>query len=215
MGGLDRLYDRFVLASSFHIVRLFIRFFVNCKVFGQENIPQGNRVLFLSNHLSAFDVFLVPWAIYSKYPNEYIRQAAKEELFGIPLVGWLLKKIGGFPIKRGSANITSIRSIEKHTKESKVVLYPEGTRSVDNKIRSGNRMVGRIIIATKPTVIPVLVTGTEKLIPVGKIFPRIGAKIEIRFGPPINLEEEFGYPSIKESSAKVIEKVMKTISELS
>ena len=215
MGGLDRLYDRFILASSFHIVRFFIRFFVNCKVFGQENIPLGNRVLFLSNHLSAFDVFLVPWAIYSKYPDEYIRQAGKHELFDIPIVGWFLKKIGGFPIKRRSANISSIKSIEKHIKESKVILYPEGTRSVDRKIRSGNRMVGRIITVTKPTVIPVLVKGTEKLIPVGKIFPRIGAKIEIIFGPPINLEKEFGYPSVKESSEKVIEKVMKTISELS
>ena len=215
MGGLDRLYDRFILASSFQIVRFFIRFFVDCKVFGQENIPHGKRVLFLSNHLSAFDVFLVPWAIYTKYPDEYIRQAGKQELFSIPFIGWYLKKIGGFPIKRGSGNLSSIRSIEKHIIESKVVLYPEGTRSVDSKIKPGNRMVGRIIKATKPAVVPVLVKGTERLIPVGKIFPRFGVKVEIRFGPPININEEYENPSVKESSTKIIEKVMETITDLS
>jgi 1-acyl-sn-glycerol-3-phosphate acyltransferase len=215
MGGFDKLYDRLILASSFHIVRFFIRYFVDCKVIGEENIPHGNGVLFLSNHLSAFDVFLVPWAIYTKYPNECIRQAGKQELFSVPLIGWFLKKIGGFPIKRGSANISSIRSIEKYIRESRVVLYPEGTRSIDNKIQAGNRMVGRIIKATKPAVVPVLVKGTEKLIPVGKIFPRVGAKIEVHFGPPVNLEEEFLNPRVKESSTKIIEKVMQTISDLS
>ena len=94
MGGFDKLYDRLILASSFHIVRFFIRYFVDCKVIGEENIPHGNGVLFLSNHLSAFDVFLVPWAIYTKYPNECIRQAWKQELFSVPLIGWFLKKIG-------------------------------------------------------------------------------------------------------------------------
>jgi len=215
MGGLDRLYDRFILAFSFHLLRFFIRFFADCKVSGEENIPSGNKVLFLSNHISAFDVFLVPWAIYSKYPNEYIRTAGKQELFSIPFVGWLLKKVGGFPISRGRANISSIRTIEKYIKQSKVILYPEGTRSVDSRMKSGNRMVGRIIAVTRPTVVPVLVEGTEKLIPVGKIFPRIGAKIEIKFGPPVNLKEEFSNPSVKAASTMIIEKVMKTISGLS
>ena len=215
MGRLERLYDRFILASSFQIVNFFIRFFVDCKVFGQENIPHGNRVLFLSNHLSAFDVFLVPWAIYTKYPNEFIRQAGKQELFSIPFIGWFLKKIGGFPIKRGSANLSSIRSIEEHIIESRVVLYPEGTRSVDSKIKSGNRMVGRIIKTPKPSVVPVLVKGTERLIPVGKIFPRFGVEIEVRFGPPINFKKEYQNPSVKDSSTKIIEKVMDAITDLS
>ncbi len=195
-------------------VGLLVRVFTIPKIIGTENIPPGGNVLFLSNHISALDVLVIPWIIYAKYPRELIRQAGKEELFELPVVGWILSKWRGFPVKRGGADRKSIRMIEEYIREGKVILYPEGTRSRDGSLMRGNRMVGRIVRNTTPTVVPVSVKGTDQVIPVGKTMPRRGARIEIRFGEPMDLEDEYAIASTKEASQKIIDRVMREISEM-
>ena len=191
-----------------------MRLFTKMKITGMENIPPGGNILFLSNHVSALDVLVIPWAIYSKYPKELLRQAGKEELFDIPVVGWILHKWRGFPIKRGGADRKSIRMIEEYIKEGKVILYPEGTRSRDGQLLRGNRMVGRIVRNTTPTVVPVSIKGTDRVIPVGKTIPRPGTKVELRFGAPMDLSDAYAIVNTKEASQKIIDSVMTAIGEL-
>ena len=176
--------------------------------------PAGGNILFLSNHISALDVLVIPWAIYLKYPKELLRQAGKEELFDIPVVGWILRKWRGFPIKRGGADRKSIRMIEEYIREGKVILYPEGTRSRDGRLLQGNRMVGRIVRNTTPTVVPVSIKGTDRVIPVGKTIPCPGTRVELRFGAPIDLSDEYAIANTKEASQKIIDRVMMAIGEL-
>ena len=153
MGGPGPWAERISIFVVFHLVKLFLWLFTRTRVRGLENIPPGGGVLFLSNHISALDVFCIPWAIYTKFPQEVIRQVGKEELFHIPIVGWILSKIRGFPIKRGRADLTAIREIEKFIRNDKVVIYPEGTRSRDGKLGKGNRMVGRFIRGARPCLL--------------------------------------------------------------
>ncbi len=214
MGGPGPWVERIAIYVVFHLVRLFLRLFTHTHVVGMENVPPGGGVLFLSNHISALDVFCVPWAIYSKYPQEVIRQVSKEELLHIPVIGWILSKIRAFPIRRGRADLSGIREIENFIRNDKVVLYPEGTRSRDGKLGKGNRMVGRFILDVKPTVIPVAIKGTNQVLPVGKMFPRRGVDIEIVFGAPLDLSAEFEIESSKESSIRIVDKVMRSISSL-
>lgn len=214
MGGPGPRVERVTIFVVFHLVRLFLRFFTHTRVVGVENIPPGGGALFLSNHISALDVFCIPWAIYTKYPDDVIRQVGKEELFQIPVVGWILSKIRGFPIKRGKGDLSAIREIEGFIRNDKVVLYPEGTRSRDGKLGKGNRMVGRFIRGARPKVIPVAVKGTDRILPVGKTIPRRGVNVEIIFGEPLDLSEEFAMGNIKESSVRIVEKVMSAISSL-
>jgi len=195
-------------------VGLLVRLFTKMKITGMENIPSGGNILFLSNHISALDVLVIPWAIYLKYPEELLRQAGKEELFDIPVVGWILSKWRGFPIKRGGADRKSIRMIEEYIKEGKVILYPEGTRSRDGRLMRGNRMVGRIVRNTTPTVVPVSIKGTDRVIPVGKTIPRPGTKVELRFGAPMDLSDEYAIANTKEASQQIIDRVMTAIGEL-
>ncbi len=209
------LIERVMIRAGRVFVGLIVRLFTRMKITGMENIPPGGNILFLSNHISALDVLVIPWAIYSKYPEELLRQAGKEELFGIPVVGWILYKWRAFPIKRGGADRKSIRMIEEYTKEGKVILYPEGTRSRDGQLLKGNRMVGRIVKNVMPTVVPVSVKGTDRVIPVGKIMPRPGTRVEIRFGAPMDLSDEYEITNTKEASQKIIDRVMSAIGELS
>ena len=69
MGGPGPWVEWIAIYVVFHLVKLFLRLFTRTRVISTENIPPGGGVLFLSNHISALDVFCVPWAIYSKYPQ--------------------------------------------------------------------------------------------------------------------------------------------------
>ncbi|MDA1000536.1 MAG: lysophospholipid acyltransferase family protein [bacterium] len=200
--------------SLFHLAGFFFRWMVRAKFIGTEHIPPGGGAIFLSNHISALDAVLVPWTIYSVYPEDTIWKLAKEELFRIPLAGWYLRNIHAFPIKRGAAELSAIRDLEGRIRRDKVILYPEGTRSRDGRLRRGNRMVGKIIRDTKPIVIPVYVSGTDQVFPVGRIFPRWGKEITIRFGASLSLDKEYAIENVRESSQAVVDRVMAAIAEL-
>lgn len=214
IAGTGPLAERLMIRLGRGLVGLLVRLFTKMKITGMENIPPGGNILFLSNHISALDVLVIPWAIYLKYPEELLRQAGKEELFNIPIVGWILHKWRGFPIKRGGADRKSIRMIEEYIREGKVILYPEGTRSRDGQLLQGNRMVGRIVRNTTPTVVPVSIMGTDRVIPVGKTIPRPGTRVELRFGAPMDLSDEYAIANTKEASQKIIDRVMREIGEL-
>ena len=214
MGGPGPWIERFAIFLTFHVVGLFLRWAGRVRIVGREHIPPGGGVLFLANHISALDVFLLPWCIYEKFPQEMLRQVSKEELLRIPVLGWWFGKIRAFPIKRGRADLSAIRAIEGFIKSDKVVIYPEGTRSRDGKLGAGNRMVGRFIRSAKPTVIPVAIKGTDQVFPVGKMLPRRGANMEVIFGPPLDLSKEYEIENMKESSLQITGKVMKAISAL-
>ena len=215
IAGTGPLSERVMIRLGRGFVGLLVRLFTKMKITGMENIPPGGNILFLSNHISALDVLVIPWAIYLKYPEELLRQAGKEELFGIPVVGWILHKWRGFPIKRGGADRKSIRMIEEYIREGKVILYPEGTRSRDGQLLQGNRMVGRIVRNTTPTVVPVSIKGTDQVIPVGKTIPRPGTRVELQFGAPVDLSDEYAIANTKEASQQIIDRVMAAIGELS
>ena len=214
MGGPGPWFQRLIILGVFHLVGLLLCRFLRLRVHGVENIPKGGGVLFLSNHISAVDVVAIPWCIYQKFPEERLWKLAKEELFHVPFIGWVIRKLRALPVKRGSADLSTIRLLEKHVREDKVILYPEGSRSKDGRIGPGNRMVGRIILNTKPKVVPVAVKGTNRAVPVGRFFPRPGVKIEVTFGMPLELWAEYTIENRKESSVRIVEKVMRAISSL-
>lgn len=110
--------------------------------------------------------------------------------------------------------MSAIREIENFIRNEKVVIYPEGTRSRDGKLGKGNRMVGKFIRGARPVVIPVAIKGTDNVLPVGKLFPRMGVRIEIAFGAPLDIESELGVENVKESSILIVDKVMAAISSL-
>ncbi len=214
MGGRGPWVERFVITVSYSMVRLFIRWVGSIRILGKENIPSSDGVLYLSNHISALDVFIVPYAIYSEQPQVVLRQISKEEILKIPVIGWWLTKLRAFPIRRGKADIGAIRTVENFIRADQVIIYPEGTRSKDGKLGPGNRMVGKFIRSARPVVIPMALKGTNRVIPVGDTIPRRGVDIEVSFGPPLMLDEELAIENVRESSVRIIDKAMKEIASL-
>ena len=81
------------------ISRAICRIFGRMQVIGRENIPKTGGVLLCGNHVSYID----PPALGCQ-AGRLVHFMAKIELFKIPVLGFLIKGVGAFPVKRGTAD---------------------------------------------------------------------------------------------------------------
>ena len=147
------------------------------QVEGLETLPQ-ERALLCPNHASNLDPIYVAVAL----PNNYrLHFMGKEELFRNPILNWLLRKLGAFPVSRGNNDIQAVKtSIQVLKENDNLLIFPEGTTirngigSVDGlppHAKSGAAMIG---IRTGAQLVPVFVDGAKKPF----------RKVRIIFGTP-------------------------------
>lgn len=117
---------------------------------GRENLPEGGALL-CGNHTTASDPFCVVFAVGAK---PQCRVMAKEELMKLPVIGWLLKKVGVIGVARGKADVGAIKEALKALKNGeKLLLFPEGTRVEEGG--EGAAHTGAAMLATR-TGVPIL-----------------------------------------------------------
>jgi 1-acyl-sn-glycerol-3-phosphate acyltransferase len=149
---------------------------------GFENLPTGGA-LFLVNHQSYLDPMLV--GAPQSRPVSYL---ARDDLFRVPFVGWVLRNTYVLPISRESAGSASIReSIRRIQHGFYVGIFPEGTRSHDGtlgELKPGFLMLARM--ANVP-VIPVGVAGAHRVFPKRSRFFRLGC-VRVVYGKPMPAE---------------------------
>ena len=95
-----------------------------------------------------------------------------------------------------------------------MILFPEGTRSRDGSIGKPRGGAGLLILETKPTVIPVCISGMDKLLPIGSIFPRMFKRIYICYGAPLDLSEFRGLEKNKNVAQSIMNQVMEDIQKM-
>jgi len=154
---------------------------VKIEVQGQDNIPRGKPVVFACNHASQFDIPI----LYKALPVQF-RFVVKKELFKIPLFGFALHHAGYIPIDRsgGKAALRSLqKAAERVKKGASIVIFPEGTRSPDGRLRPFK--MGGILIAIKAgcPIVPVAISGSHNVLPKGSLRIRPG-RIKVTIGLP-------------------------------
>lgn len=165
------------------IILFKILFYLEVK--GKENIPEKGSFILASNHTSYLDPLVL--GIASPRPLYYL---AKISLFKNPLFSWLIQLLGAIPLERESFYSYTLRNALKLLKNGHgVVIFPEGTRSEDGKIKDGKGGVGFLAIKGKSPIIPVKIKGTEKALPVKGKFVK-PAKVKIIIGKPLYFEKE-------------------------
>lgn len=117
-----------------HMVILLARLIVGIRVEvrGRENLPRGRAAIVVSKHMSDLD----PIVGLTLMPE--LTALAKKELFAIPIIGILLKKLGIVRIDRQSGTAhQEMPRVVMHLAETgrPLIVYPEGTRS-----RPGERL---------------------------------------------------------------------------
>ena len=179
------------------------KLFYNFKIEGWENVPEKEGVIIASNHRSYADPVILTMPM--KRPVTYM---AKEELFHNKIFGAFIRFLGAFPVKRGAGDMQVIDDCVDILESGRnVVIFPEGTRSKENKVGRGK--TGVALIAAK--------SGADVL-PMGIVFegPKLHfrSKVTLKIGKLIKSEElDIGDGSPKQ--LKLIKKrIMASITEL-
>ena len=183
---------------------------------GREHIPRTGPVLLASNHLSFSDSFVIPLVA----PRRVVFLAKSEYFTGKGLSGmwvrWLFTATGAVPVRRGThgaAQEALDSALEILNDGHAFVIYPEGTRSLDGRLYRGRTGVAWLALTAGCPVVPVALSGTQDIQPVGSRRPRI-RKITVRFGEPLDFSHLQGAkpgPARREAT----DAIMAAIHELS
>jgi len=173
---------------------------VNVTVKGLEKLDLSRNYVYVSNHASMFDI---P-AIIAGIPDE-IRIVYKRELERIPLFGWGLKWGSYVGIDRGKG-AEAIRSLEEATGKirsgASVLLYAEGTRTLDGKLQPFKRGAFNLAVKAGVPVVPLTVNGSFGILPKHSISIQPG-RVELILEKPIFLGNDRG----KDAELKLMEEV--------
>lgn len=199
---------------SWLVVGAFLAGCNRLKITGAEHVPPGGGVLLAANHLSIFDTLLIPWANIATVRLEKVWAPAKAELFDIPLLNRIIASWGAFPVRRGAQDFGAMRQLIELMRCEKVMLFPEGTRSPDGRLGAGNRAVGKLIYLARPRVIPTAIFGTDRLLAKDHYLPRLFSRLEVRFGPALDLEPYYAAEDSKATAEAIIHIVMRHIARL-
>jgi glycerol-3-phosphate dehydrogenase (NAD(P)+) len=137
-------------------------------------------VIIASNHRSFLDPFVLGVTLPWRRPMQYV---AKVELFEGRWRGWILSRVGAFPIRRGQSDETAMETARLVLERGGTVcIFPEGTRIRQGSLGTPKRGVGRLALETGAAVVPIAVHGTEQVRRGWRIRPR---KVRLRVGRPV------------------------------
>jgi len=181
-----------------------IRFFQRIKPIGIENIPTDRGYMICANHIAAKDVIMIGAA----YP-EPIRFIAKKELFTVPILGSLIKKLGAIKLDRGGSDVAAIKTSVNLAKSGfNVAIFPQGHRypGVDPATTPTKNGAALIAYKSESDILPVFIkTKNNKY--------RFLRKIEIIFGKPIKNSElgfiKGGTDEYKAATDKIFAEILK------
>jgi 1-acyl-sn-glycerol-3-phosphate acyltransferase len=155
--ALDRGVNLGVYLVARAILQPFCLLYFRLRRVGIEHVPRSGPVIFAANHRSFLDPFVI--GMLTPRPVYYV---AKKELFAHPVVGWLLSRLGAFPIDRGAGDQQAMETARRILERGDcVVIFPEGTRTRPGPLGAPRRGVGRLSLQTGAPVVPVAVFGTE------------------------------------------------------
>ncbi len=199
---------------TFFGIDFFYRIVTRSRAIGAENIPKTGGVLLAPNHLSAWDVFLVPYFAISRFSSRQVWLPAKIELFEFPPMALLLTLLRVFPVKRGKKDTAAIQKMIARLKEHIVIIYPEGTRSKTGKLGRGKVGIGKIILEARPAVVPTLVINTNYCFPPGAWLPNLFQKLYVVYGKPLQLDEYYAMENSRQAARAITDRLMEAIAEL-
>jgi 1-acyl-sn-glycerol-3-phosphate acyltransferase len=174
-----KIFYRFAQYVSWFYFKAFHRL----EVHGIKNVPQSGSFILASNHSSYFD----PPALGCRLPRN-LHYFARDSLFFWPL-GLLIRNLNSIPVNRSQLDIATLKRVLKVLKGGDpLLLFPEGTRSADGNLGEGKKGIGLLLAKSQVDVLPARVTGGNKVLGKGMLFPRIGRKLVVEYGTLLKID---------------------------
>ncbi|MEV6070206.1 lysophospholipid acyltransferase family protein [Nocardia sp. NPDC052001] len=156
------------------------------EVEGLHHVPADGPVIIAANHLAVVDSLYLCLVL-----NRPVTFIAKQEYFTTGgfrgrVNRWVMKATGQVPVDRtgGQAGGDSLAAAVRILEEGGIWgIHPEGTRSPDGRIYRGRTGVIRVAMQTGAPVVPVVLSGTDRVNPRNRRFLR-PAKVRISIGRP-------------------------------
>jgi 1-acyl-sn-glycerol-3-phosphate acyltransferase len=150
---------------------------------GLENVPREGALILAPNHFSQMDHFFV-----GVYLRRKIRFMAKSQMFGPPVLTYVYKHGGVFPVRRGHHDEEAIETAREILRQEEMLLvYAEGGRSRSDRMGKPKPGIGRIAVESGAPVVPVAIYGSAKVRSWKRLrFP----KVTVQFGEPVGFPTE-------------------------
>lgn len=153
------------------------------RAIGIETVPKKGALILAPNHFSQMDHFFI-----GLYLRRKVRFMAKSQMFGPPVLTYVYKHGGVFPVRRGHHDEKAIETARIILSQDEMLLvYAEGGRSRSGKLKEVKPGIGRIALESGAPVVPVAIQGSEKVRRWKRLnFPRV----TVRFGEPLRFPVE-------------------------
>jgi 1-acyl-sn-glycerol-3-phosphate acyltransferase len=153
------------------------------RAYGVKNVPKRGPLVLAPNHLSQMDHFFC-----GLYLRRKIRFMAKSQMFGTPVLTYIYKTGGVFPVRRGQHDEEAFKTaFELVEQEEMLLMYAEGGRSRSGEMGEPKPGIGRIALETGVPIVPVAIHGSATVRRWKRLrFP----KVRVRYGEPLVYEVE-------------------------
>jgi 1-acyl-sn-glycerol-3-phosphate acyltransferase len=187
------------------------------KVEGAQYVPEQGPVILAANHLSIIDPLFLGVAC----PRP-VRFIAKKELFDEStfmkrIVARTLKALGPVSVDRRpgqSSQEAMNNSLDVINGGEVFGIFPEGTRSPDGRLYKGQTGLAWLALSTGAPVVPVALTGTQRILPPGRRIPSFN-RVGVRFGEPVDLSPWAGRADKAKPRREATDAIMDAIAKLS
>ncbi len=169
----------------------------------KEEFQLESRYVVMSNHQSAFDIFI----LYGYLPFDFTF-LSKIEVFKIPLFGLAMKIVGAIGVERGNTKKlkSTILAMQNYLKQDRsLLIFPEGTRSIDGKLLPFKK--GGFMLAKKSNakILPVTIIGSKEVLRKGSFFINPFKKVKLIISKPIETKSK-NLNSLMEEVRLIIER---------
>jgi 1-acyl-sn-glycerol-3-phosphate acyltransferase len=180
------------------------------EVFGLDNLD-GVRgpVMFISNHSSHLDASIIMISLPPSWRRKTATAAAKDYFFDVWWRSAFTALVyAGFPVERGAGERATDKAKELIREGWNIIVFPEGTRSVDGWLQRFRHGTARLALDMKMPVVPIAIVGAYAAMPKGRSWPKRGRPpIRIRYGKPL-------FPGEGETHQQLSLRMQQAIAEL-
>jgi 1-acyl-sn-glycerol-3-phosphate acyltransferase len=168
---------------AWNAARFVARFYFGWRVYNAERVPLTGPIILAANHESYMDPPLVGSGL-----KRSIHYLAREDLFSLPVLRWLLPRLQTVPVDRDGGGARGLKAIlDRLLAGGGIILFPEGTRTRDGKLQSPRLGIALTVIKSAAPVFPVRVF-TYRAFGRHMSFP-LPRRVAVKYGAPMSFDQ--------------------------